>query len=59
MDLQLHQSMIITPTLFNIMVNDLHTWYPETEWLHVYTDASIFDRNSEVGAEVYCNLFSF
>jgi hypothetical protein len=40
-------------------VEAIYTLYPEKEWLHVYTDGSVTEKNGNVGAENYGKLFSF
>jgi hypothetical protein len=37
----------------------IHTLYPEEEWLHIYTDGSLTEKNGNIGAGSYCKLFSF
>jgi ribonuclease HI len=37
----------------------IHTLYPEEEWLHIYTDGSLTEKNGYVRVEIYCKLFSF
>ena len=31
-------------------VETIHEWYPEDEWMHVYTDGSQIDKNGPTGA---------
>jgi ribonuclease HI len=33
--------------------------YPDSEWLHVYTDGSLFDDHMTAGSGVFSSLFSF
>jgi ribonuclease HI len=37
----------------------IYTLYPEEEWLHIYTDGSLTEKNGNVRAGIYCKLFSF
>jgi hypothetical protein len=37
----------------------VNTLQPEQDWLHIYTDGSLTDRNGNVGAGIYCKLLSF
>jgi hypothetical protein len=37
----------------------IYTLYPEEEWLHIYTDDSLTEKNGNVRAGIYCKLFSF
>jgi ribonuclease HI len=36
----------------------IYTPYPEEEWLHIYTDGSLTEKIGNVGAGIYCKLFS-
>ena len=36
----------------------IHTLYPQTEWLHIYTDGSLLNKNGCAGAGVSCKLFN-
>jgi ribonuclease HI len=40
-------------------IEAIYTLYPEEEWLHIYTDGSVTEKNGNVGAGNYCKLFSF
>jgi hypothetical protein len=37
----------------------IYTLYPEEGCLHIYTDGSLTEKNGNVGAGIYCKLFSF
>jgi hypothetical protein len=37
----------------------IYTFYPEEEWLHIYTDGSLTEKNGNVGAGNYGKLLSF
>jgi hypothetical protein len=37
----------------------MHTLYPEQDWLHIYTDDSLTDRNGNAGAGIQCKLYIF
>jgi hypothetical protein len=40
-------------------LEEIYTLYPEEEWLHIYTDGSLTEKNGNVRAGMYCKLFSF
>jgi hypothetical protein len=40
-------------------IEAIHTLYPEEEWLHIYTDGSLTEKNGNVRVVIYCKLFSF
>jgi hypothetical protein len=40
-------------------IEAIYTLYPEEEWLHIYTDGSLTEKNGNVGAGNYGKLFSF
>ena len=35
----------------------MHTLYPDSEWLHLYTDGSLYDTKTSAGAGIHCKLF--
>ena len=35
----------------------MHTLYPDSEWLHLYTDGSLCDTETSAGAGIHCKLF--
>jgi ribonuclease HI len=37
----------------------VYTLYPEEDWLHIYTDGSLAEKNGNVRAGIYCKSFSF
>jgi ribonuclease HI len=37
----------------------VHILYPEEEWLHIYADSSVTEKNGNVRAGIYWKLFSF
>jgi ribonuclease HI len=42
-----------------IALETIDTRFPESEWLHVFTDGSMLDRHHGAGAGVFCELFNF
>ena len=36
----------------------IHTLYPQEEWIHIYTDGSLLNKNENAGAGIYCKLQS-
>ena len=47
------------PELKAAALETIHTRYPETEWIHVYTDGSYMQERPNAGAGVYSTLFNF
>lgn len=41
-----------------IAIDTINSNYPEAQWLHVYTDGSQIEGQVNVGAGIYCKLFS-
>jgi ribonuclease HI len=37
----------------------IYNVYPEEEWLHIYTDGSLTEKNGNIRVRIYCKLFSF
>jgi hypothetical protein len=37
----------------------IYTLYPEEEWLHIYIDGSLTEKNGNVRAGIYCKCLAF
>jgi len=60
--LHLQQSIIKgetgTETLRHLALETMNTRYTQDKWLHIFTDGSQIDGYINVGAGIYCELFS-
>ena len=46
-----------TDELKQLALETIHTLYPDSEWLHLYTDGSLYDTETSAGAGIHCKLF--
>ena len=60
--LHLQQSIIKaeigTETLRHLALETMNTRYPQDKWLHIFKDGSPIEGYINVGADIYCELFS-
>ncbi|KAJ4446100.1 hypothetical protein ANN_12792 [Periplaneta americana] len=45
-------------TSSELKAETIHTVYPEKDWLNIYTDGSLYDKEGSAGAGIYCTIFS-